>query len=94
MQRFSQVELFLAADSLLPTALTFKLHPDNDANLDLLVEIKFSDYRPVNGVMVPFRVQKYVNGGLVQDFFIDSAAVNTRPPDSEFSVPISEGGDL
>ncbi len=94
VQRLSQVELFLAADSLLPTALTFSLHPDDDSNLDISVEIRFSDYRQVSGVLVPFRIQKYVNGGLVQDFFIDAVAVNSRPPDSDFAVPATEGGDL
>src|SRR6266699_1727145 len=41
------------------------------------VEIHFSDYRSVNGVQVPFHVEKFLNNSLVLDFQAQSAAINS-----------------
>src|SRR2546423_167898 len=48
-QHLTQVDLYLDATTLLPAALTFNTHPDNNMLLDIPVEIRFSDYRPVSG---------------------------------------------
>jgi len=94
IQKLSQHEIYLAADSLLPMAVTFNVHPDEDANTDIPVEIRYSDYRSIGGVRVPFRVQKFVNGSLVLDFLVEGVATNSGPPDVDFVVPQPEGGDL
>ncbi len=44
----TQVDFFLDSTTLLPAAITFNIHPDNNALLDLPVEIRFSDYRVVS----------------------------------------------
>ncbi len=67
--------------------MTFNTHPDNDAGRDIPVEIRFSDYRVVNRVQTPFRVQKYVNNSLVLDFQFEAAALNTGLTASDLSVP-------
>jgi len=87
MQRLSQMEIYLDASTLLPSAVSFNTHPDNDAGRDIPVEIRYSDYRVVNGAQVPFHVQKYLNNGLVLDVQFETAALNTGLSASSFSTP-------
>ncbi|HEX9223733.1 MAG TPA: hypothetical protein VF860_10415 [Candidatus Acidoferrales bacterium] len=86
-QHLSQMDIFLDAATLLPAALLFNTHPDNDAGLDIPIEIRFSDYRAVNGVHTPFHVQKYLNNGLVLDLHINTVNLNTGLSAAAFSVP-------
>lgn len=60
----AQMEIYLDASTLLPSAISFKTHPDNDLKTNLAVEVRFSGYSNINGAQVPLRVQKFVNGGL------------------------------
>ena len=53
---------------------------------DVPVEVRYSDYRQVNGVSVPFHVQRYLNNGLVLDFVASQATINSGLSDAVFSV--------
>lgn len=86
MQHLTQTEIFLDPNTNLPIALGFNTHPDNDAGLDLRVEIRFSDYRPVNGAQIPFRVQKFLNNTFILDLEFQSAALNSGVSASLFSA--------
>jgi hypothetical protein len=83
---FSQMDFFLDATTFLPTATTFNIHPDDDAGLDIPIEVRFSDYRPVNGVQIPFHVQKFLNNGLILDLQFTNAVLNTGLTASQFQV--------
>ncbi len=86
LQHLGQMDLYLDSSTLLPVALAFNVHPDNDAGLDIPVEVRVSDYRLVNGVQVPFRVQKYLNNGLVLDLQLQTVTLNTGLTAAAFSV--------
>ncbi len=86
LQHLSQTEIYLDSSTLLPIAITFNVHPDNDAGLDIPVEVRFSDYRPVNGAQGPFRVQKFLNNGLVLDLQFQTVALNAGLSPSAFSL--------
>lgn len=85
-QRLSQTEIFLDATSLFPTAITFNIHPDNNLNIDLAVETRFSDYRSINGVQIPFHIEKFLNNGLILDLQLQSATFNSGLTASDFTV--------
>ena len=85
-QQLSSTDFYLDSVSLLPLAVEFKVHPDNDMNTDIRTEVRFADYRAVNGILAPFHIQRLVNGGLVMDMTIISAAVNSGLPDSLFNI--------
>ena len=68
--------------------LAFKIHPDDDLNLDIPVETRFGDYRLVNGARVPFRIQKSLQGSLLLDITLSSVAINASLPDSLFAVQV------
>jgi hypothetical protein len=82
----SQTDFFLDSTTFLPAAVTFNIHPDNDAGLDIPIEVRFSDYRAVNGVQVPFHVQKFLNNGLILDLQFETAVLNTGLAASQFQV--------
>jgi hypothetical protein len=78
--------VYLDSSTLLPSFVNFSIHPDNNAGIDIPVEIQFSDYRMVNGAQVPFHIQKYVNGSLFFDFQSSSVVINSGISLSAFSA--------
>jgi len=85
-EHLSQLDFFLDSATLLPAAVTFNIHPDNNALLDIPVEIHFSDYRTVSGSQIPFHIQKFINNSLVLDLQVQSATFNSGLPASTFAV--------
>jgi hypothetical protein len=86
-QHLTQIDLYLDSATLLPNALDFNIHPDDNALLDIPIEIQFSDYRSVNGAQVPFHVQKFLNNGLILDLQFQSVSLNTGLSATSFTVP-------
>ncbi len=85
-QHLTQVDFFLDSVTSLPAAVTFAIHPDDNALLDIPVEIDFSDYRSVSGAKVPFHVQKSVNGSLLLDIQVQNVSVNSGLAASAFAI--------
>jgi len=86
LQELTRTDVYLDASSLLPVAIAFATHPDNDMGLSIPIEIQFSDYRAVNGVRIPFQVQKFLNNGLILDLIVKEAQVNTGIAAAEFKA--------
>jgi hypothetical protein len=82
----SSTDVYLDSSSLLPVALAFNIHPDNNALKNIPVEVIFSSYQTVTGVRIPFRIQKFLNGSLFLDMTIQTATVNSGLTDSAFSA--------
>jgi hypothetical protein len=81
----SSEDIYLDSTSLLPVAILFNTHPDNDAAVNITVEIDFSNYQKLSGVLVPTKVQQLLNNGLFLDITIQSAAVNSGLSDAPFT---------
>ena len=86
IQRLSQVDIYLDSATNLPVAIDFNLHPDTDAGLDLPLEVQFSGWQPVNGIQVPSRIQKFLQGSLTLDLSGVTISVNTGLPQSDFTI--------
>jgi hypothetical protein len=86
IQHLTEVDFFLDSSTFLPAAIAFTIHPDNDALIDIPVEIRFSDYRAVNGAQVPYHVQKLLNNSLILDFQAQTVTFNTGLAASTFSA--------
>jgi hypothetical protein len=82
----STEDIYLDSSSLLVVAVAFNEHPDNNALVDIPVELDFSDYRVVNGVRIPFHIQKFFNGTLLLDITVQSVALNTGLTNAVFSA--------
>ena len=80
----STEDVYLDSNSLLPVAILFNTHPDNNASVNIAVEVDFSNYQASNGVMVPFSIHEHLNGSLFLDITIQSVSVNSGLPASDF----------
>lgn len=81
----SSTDVYLDASSLLPVAFAFYTHPDNNSALNIPVEVDFSNYQTVNGIQIPYHIQKFLNGSLYLDMTIQTAALNSGLTISAFS---------
>jgi hypothetical protein len=86
VQKLSGIDFYLDPVSSLPLAVTFQVHADTDASLNIPAEVRFANYQTVNGVPVPFRIQRMLNGGVVVDITVSSVALNSGLSDSTFSL--------
>lgn len=84
LEHASQIAVYLDSSTLLPSAVTFNTHPDEDASRDIPVEIRFLDYRVVDGVKVPFHVMKFLNNGLVLDLQLETVSLNAGLSTNDF----------
>lgn len=85
-QQLSTMDFYLDATTLLPTAITYNAHPDNDETTNLLVEVDFSDFQSMSGVMVPTRIQRFQQGDLMVDVTVSGASFNTGLSLSIFAI--------
>ncbi|MGH9625505.1 MAG: hypothetical protein ACRD4G_14355, partial [Bryobacteraceae bacterium] len=86
VRNLTRTDLYLDPNSLLPVALAFNTHPQNNVSADIPVEIRFSAYQTVNGIAVPMEVQKYLNNGLVLDLQFSKATLNSGLSTSAFAL--------
>ena len=86
ISHLSQVDFFLDSTTFLPVALTFNIHPDDNALLDIPIEIRFSDYRAINGAQIPFHIEKFLNNGLILDLQFQTATLNSGLSATAFGV--------
>jgi hypothetical protein len=86
LQHLSRMDFYLDPTSLLPVALRFNTHPDGNAMIDIATEVRFSDYRVVSGVQIPFHVQECVNGSLAFDLGFSNVTLNSGLSGTNFEI--------
>lgn len=70
------VDLGFDPNTLLPAVLAYDVLPDSGGDVLIPIEVHFSNYNLVDGVQVPFLIQRYVNGSLQLEIQVSSAQVN------------------
>jgi hypothetical protein len=73
----TQVDLYLDSSTLLPAAVKYDIHPDDNELADIPVEVDFSDYRATQGTQVPYHVQRLINNTLIYDVQINNVTLNS-----------------
>jgi hypothetical protein len=76
LEHLGTVDLHLNSATKLPTSLVYTIHPDHSASIDIPVRVTFSSYQVVEGVAIPFHIQRFVNGSLSLDITVTSASIN------------------
>ena len=89
----TQIDLYLDSSTYLPAAIKFTIHPDDDELVDIPIEVRFSDYRTVNGTQIPFHVQRFLDNGLVLDLQFETAVINSGLSPSAFATQSLQAGD-
>ncbi|MHB8527024.1 MAG: hypothetical protein ACYDD2_12805 [Candidatus Acidiferrales bacterium] len=85
-ESLSRTDIYIDSSTFLPVAISFNTHPDHDALVNIPTEIKFSNYQKVQGVSVPYHIQKYIQNGLVLDLTLSSAQIDTGLYGSDFQI--------
>jgi len=83
----TQTLFYIDQASALVSKIQYQNFAENDSNVSEKVEIVFTDYRPVSGVLVPFKQASYADGNLRSTLTFTSVAFNAGLSDSEFAVP-------
>jgi hypothetical protein len=86
IQKWSAEDFYLDTTSLLPVAIAFKIHPDSNAAIEIPVEVRFSNYQAVEGVLVPMHIQKYLQGGLALDVSVTGVVINSGLQSTDFTI--------
>lgn len=76
LMRQSTIDIGLDASSYLPSVLAYFVHPDDGSSAQVSIEVRFADYRGVNGLQIPFLIQRFVNGSLQLEIHLTSAQIN------------------
>lgn len=76
---------FIDKASGLPLRIEYNPPQSHNANVHNMIAIELSDWRPVAGVLVPFRIKSYYKGTeLISDAAISNVSFNTGISASEF----------
>lgn len=86
IQGLGEIDLYLNASTLLPIRLVFNMHADTNVLVNIPVAINYSNYQVVQGVSVPFHIQKYIQNGLALDLAVSSVQVNSGLSATEFQA--------
>jgi hypothetical protein len=92
VEKLSALDLYLDPKSLLPLALDFNTHPQDNFNVSIPVEIRFANYENVSGALAPLRIQKYLQGSLLFDLLVTNVSINSGVPQGVFTLPPTTGG--
>lgn len=85
-QELSAVDFYIDSATLLPVATVFNEHPDNNSQVNIAVEVDFSDYQVASGIEVPMHIRRLVNGSPVMDITLTDVQFNTGLTAAEFST--------
>ena len=83
---FRPSDLYLDAQTLLPVKLTYSLHPPANLLVDIPVEVEYSQYRNISGILVPFHVTYSIRGRLMLEYNFTSFAVNQGASEADFAL--------
>ena len=81
----TEVSLYFDAGTNLLTKVEYL--NDDPVLGDVVFETIYTDWRPVEKVVLPFRYTDRLGGSVLQDLRITSLTINTHPPDSLFAMP-------
>jgi hypothetical protein len=62
--------------SLLPEVLSYQVHPDNGALVQVPIEIRYSNYQKTGGIEIPYIIQRFVNGSLQLEIDVTTVQIS------------------
>jgi len=84
MSGWTAKEYFIDATTLLPAEIHNMTHPVETHLQSYLQEIVFTDYRSINGVVLPFSITEKIGGQTTWTIQLSSISFNTGLKDSDF----------
>lgn len=84
-----QREIFLDHQTFLPVRVRYYSHP-TDWRVAIPIDLALSDFQPVNGLLFPFSITRYVNGQEVATIQYTSFTLNSTLSDSDFTAEVTQ----
>ena len=88
LSEFTAKDLWVSAVTWLPQRIAYQRRDGGGDVPRIAVEISYSDWRNINGVMYPHQIQKSWNGTPWATITIQSVAFQTGLTDNDFPVPL------
>ena len=86
LQQLTHFDLWLNGTTLLPAQLSFDIHPDTNAGVDIPVQVQYLNYQTIAGVTVATHIQKLINNTVAVDAQIQTVNINTGLTPGVFSL--------
>lgn len=77
-------DIYLNSDTMLESKITSEIE---QMGRKALIGIEFSNYKPIDGIMVPFNIRQTLNGQLVAEVVYDQVQFNQPMDESLFRMP-------
>lgn len=84
-RKMSRCEVYIDPASMLPVRIRYYEHP-KDWRFDIPIDVVFSDFRSVNGVLMPFVSTRYLHGQEVDEFHFSTMTFGVSLSESDFSL--------
>jgi hypothetical protein len=91
LSQFSIRDVWIDDNSLLPVKLTYERTSSGGREARIPVEVHYSDYRDVGGVLYPFSINKKYNGTQWQAVEIETVEINEGLTEEDFSFSTGSG---
>jgi len=89
LAEFTAQDIWVDGTTYLPRKLSYERRAGSGAVPHIRMEVYYSNYQNVSGVLYPFLVQKSLNGTPWATIAIQNVALNTGLSDSDF--PVTQG---
>jgi hypothetical protein len=86
LKSLTTFDIYLDSKSHLPVAVTFYDHPNDNAGGDMPAEIRFSGYQKLTNAMVPYRIQRRLNGSQFIDITLSDVSINSGLEPTDFQL--------
>jgi hypothetical protein len=83
--RLTRREFFIDATSFQIVATLDMVHPPDASTIDYPREVQFSDYRVVNGILVPFSIVEVATGQRTYSIQLNQVTFNSGLQDTDFA---------
>ena len=71
-----EAEVRFDAETGVVAAIARRQYADESLDRPFVLMTRFSDYKPVAGLLLPFRVDRYLDGQLRETILVDSVDLN------------------
>jgi hypothetical protein len=85
LAEFSRKDIWIGAQSGLPIKLAYERRTRR-GSVAIPIEVLYSDYRPVSGILYPFSIRSAHNGTPYATISIENVALNSGINEAEFQL--------
>jgi hypothetical protein len=87
LQRFSKKDIWIDPTTNLVRQISFDRREGSGAVPAVRIDFYYSDFRPVQGFLIPFHIEKSVNGTHWAAITLTAVLINGAVPDDAFAMP-------